>query len=69
MIFMALNLRNKVLIEFLSEISLFLESMSDSTTVWEFGKRIIDNCKEELNMVIFEKPTEFPWVENKKDSD
>ncbi len=32
----------------------FPEYILDSTRVWQFGKRIIDNCKEEMNMVIVE---------------
>jgi IS5 family transposase len=49
MVFPTLNLRNNVLIGFLSGTFLvFPEYIPDSTTVCSFRKRIIDNCKEEI---------------------
>ena len=48
MVFQILNLRNNVLIGFLSGTFLvFPEYIPDSTIVCSFRKRIIDNCKEE----------------------
>jgi len=46
-VFTTLNLRNNLLIEFLSKNFLFFpEYITDSTTIWSFRKIIIGNYKE-----------------------
>ena len=63
--FQTLNLRNNVLIEFLSENLLIFLSIYRTVYNQQFRKELLITEKKK-NVVTVAKPTCLPWFENKK---